>query len=55
MRADFSSDWFDAHLTAAKLVKLGGPKLAEAREAAAALIKAFADRHAAHVLAIIVR
>jgi Recombinase len=34
-------------------VKLGGPKLAEAREAATASIKALADRHAANVLPII--
>jgi hypothetical protein len=34
-------------------VKLGGPKLAEARETATASIKALADRHAANVLAII--
>ena len=44
-----------AALAAAKArgVKLGGPKLAEAREAAAASIKALADRHAANVLPVI--
>jgi DNA invertase Pin-like site-specific DNA recombinase len=44
-----------AALSAAKArgVKLGGPKLVEAREAAAASIKALADRHAANVLPII--
>jgi len=44
-----------AALAAAKArgVKLGGPKLAEAREAAAASIKILADRHAANVLPII--
>jgi DNA invertase Pin-like site-specific DNA recombinase len=46
-----------AALAAAKArgVKLGGPKLAEARELAAASIKTLADRHAANVLPIIVR
>jgi hypothetical protein len=34
-------------------VKLGGPKLAQAREAAAASIRALADPHAANVLPII--
>ena len=44
-----------AALAAAKArgVKLGGPKLAEARDMAAASIKALADRHAANVLPII--
>ena len=44
-----------AALAAAKArgVKLGGPKLAEAREAASASLKALADRHAAKVLPII--
>src|ERR1700730_90417 len=44
-----------AALAAAKArgVKLGGPKLAEAREAAVASIKALADRHAANVLPVI--
>jgi DNA invertase Pin-like site-specific DNA recombinase len=44
-----------AALAAAKArgVKLGGPKLAEARDAAAASIKALADRHAANVLPVI--
>jgi hypothetical protein len=34
-------------------VTLGGPKLGEARVAAAASIKALADRHAANVLPVI--
>jgi hypothetical protein len=44
-----------AALAAAKArgVKLGGPKLAEARELAAASIKTLADRHAANVLPIV--
>jgi DNA invertase Pin-like site-specific DNA recombinase len=44
-----------AALAAAKArgVTLGGPKLAEAREAATASTKALADRHAANVLPII--
>jgi DNA invertase Pin-like site-specific DNA recombinase len=44
-----------AALAAAKArgVKLGGPKLAEARETAVASLKALADRHAANVLPII--
>ena len=44
-----------AALAAAKArgVKLGGPKLAEARRSGAASIKALADRHAANVLPII--
>jgi DNA invertase Pin-like site-specific DNA recombinase len=37
----------------ARGVTLGGPKLAEARVAAAASIKALADRHAANVLPVI--
>jgi DNA invertase Pin-like site-specific DNA recombinase len=37
----------------ARGVKLGGPKLAEARKAAAEIIEANADRHAANVLPII--
>jgi DNA invertase Pin-like site-specific DNA recombinase len=37
----------------ARGVKLGGPKLAEARKAAVAIISADADRHAANVLPII--
>jgi DNA invertase Pin-like site-specific DNA recombinase len=44
-----------AALAAAKArgVKLGGPKLAEARQSAAASIKALADHHAANVLPLI--
>ena len=44
-----------AALAAAKArgVRLGGPKLAEAREAAAVSVKTLADRHAANVLPII--
>jgi DNA invertase Pin-like site-specific DNA recombinase len=44
-----------AALAAAKSrgVKLGGPKLAEAREIAVAAIKLMADRHAANVLPVI--
>jgi DNA invertase Pin-like site-specific DNA recombinase len=44
-----------AALAAAKArgVKLGGPKLAEAREIAVASIKSLADRHAANVLPVI--
>ena len=44
-----------AALTAAKArgVKLGGPKLAEARKIAVATIKSLADRHAGNVLPII--
>jgi DNA invertase Pin-like site-specific DNA recombinase len=44
-----------AALAAAKArgVKLGGPKLAEAREAAIASLKALADRNASNVLPII--
>jgi DNA invertase Pin-like site-specific DNA recombinase len=44
-----------AALTAAKArgVKLGGPKLTEAREIAVATIKSLADRHAGNVLPII--
>jgi len=44
-----------AALSAAKArgVKLGGPKLAEARELAITAIKSLADRHAANVLPII--
>jgi DNA invertase Pin-like site-specific DNA recombinase len=44
-----------AALAAAKArgVQLGGPKLAEAREAALASIKSLADRRAANVLPII--
>jgi DNA invertase Pin-like site-specific DNA recombinase len=44
-----------AALAAAKArgVRLGGPKLAEAREAAALSIKALADHNAANVLPII--
>lgn len=44
-----------AALSAAKArgVKLGGPKLAEARELAVTAIKSLADRHAANVLPII--
>ena len=44
-----------AALAAAKArgVKLGGPKLAQAREAAAESIKVLADRHAANVLPVI--
>jgi DNA invertase Pin-like site-specific DNA recombinase len=44
-----------AALAAAKArgVKLGGPKLAEAREAATASLKALADRNASNVLPII--
>jgi hypothetical protein len=34
-------------------VKLGGPKLAQAREVATASIRAVADRHAANVLPVI--
>jgi DNA invertase Pin-like site-specific DNA recombinase len=37
----------------ARGVKLGGPKLAEAREAALASVKALADRNAANVLPVI--
>jgi hypothetical protein len=37
----------------ARGVKLGGPKLAEAREVAIASVQAGAERHAAHVLPII--
>ena len=39
--------------TKARGVKLGGPKLAEAREVAMVSVKALADRHAANVLPII--
>jgi DNA invertase Pin-like site-specific DNA recombinase len=44
-----------AALAAAKArgVRLGGPKLAEARQSATASIKALADRHAANVLPIV--
>src|ERR1700716_2091569 len=44
-----------AALAAAKArgVKLGGPKLAEARQSAAASVKALADHHAANVLPLI--
>jgi len=42
-----------AALAAARGGSLGGPKLAEPREAATASIKALADRHAANVLPII--
>jgi hypothetical protein len=34
-------------------VKLGGPKLAEAREVAMVWVKALADRHAANMLPVI--